>query len=49
MDYEVVPIDEMFSGGVMCPGLHPNCKCVLISLEDQDSEIDESDVEPIIT
>lgn len=49
MDYEVVPIDEEFSGGVMTPGLHPFCRCVLISLEDQDSEIDESDVEPILT
>lgn len=49
MDYEVVPIDEMFSGGVMCPGLHPNCRCVLISVEDQDSELLEEDVEPIIT
>lgn len=49
LDYEVVPIDEMFSGGVMCPGLHPNCRCVLISVEDQDSELLEEDVEPIIT
>lgn len=48
MDYEVVPIDEMFSGGVMTPGLHPNCRCVLISLADEDSEVFSEDVEPII-
>jgi SPP1 gp7 family putative phage head morphogenesis protein len=48
MDYEVVGIDEEFSGGVMCPGLHPNCRCVLISLEDEDSEVFSEDVEPII-
>ena len=49
MDYEVVPIDEMFSGGVMCPGLHPNCRCVLISLENEEDAGVEEDVEPIIT
>ncbi len=48
MDYEVVPIDEMFSGGVMTPGLHPNCRCVLISVADEDSEVFSEDVEPII-
>jgi len=48
MDYEVVGIDEMFSGGVMTPGLHPNCRCVLISLADEDSEVFSEDVEPII-
>jgi SPP1 gp7 family putative phage head morphogenesis protein len=48
MDYEVVGIDEMFSGGVMTPGLHPFCRCVLISVEDQDSEVLTEDVEPII-
>lgn len=48
MDFEVVGIDEEFSGGVMCPGLHPNCRCVLISLEDEDSEVFSEDVEPII-
>ena len=46
---EVVGIDEMFSGGVMCPGLHPNCRCVLISVADEDSEVFSEDVEPIIT
>lgn len=49
MDFEVVGIDEMFSGGVMCPGLHPNCRCVLISMADEDSEVFSEDVEPIIT
>ena len=48
MDYEVVPIDEMFSGGVMTPGLHPNCRCVLISVADEGSEVFSEDVEPII-
>ena len=48
MDYEVVGIDEMFSGGVMCPGLHPNCRCVLISVADEDREVFSEDVEPII-
>lgn len=48
LDYEVVPIDEEFSAGVMCPGLHPNCRCVLISVADEDSEVFSEDVEPII-
>ena len=48
MDYEVVPIDEMFSGGVMTPGLHPNCRCVLISVANEGSEVFSEDVEPII-
>jgi SPP1 gp7 family putative phage head morphogenesis protein len=48
MDFEVVGIDEEFSGGVMCPGLHPNCRCVLISVADEDSEVFSEDVEPII-
>jgi len=48
MDYEVVGIDEEFSGGVMTPGLHPFCRCVLISVADEDSEVFSEDVEPII-
>ena len=48
MDYEVVGIDEEFSGGVMTPGLHPFCRCVLISVADEDSEVMMEDVEPIL-
>ena len=49
LDFEVVPIDEEFSAGVMGPGLHPFCRCVLISLENEEDAGIEEDVEPIIT
>ena len=31
LEGEVVGVNETFSGGVQCPPLHPNCRCVILA------------------
>lgn len=47
LDYEVVGIDEDFSAGVNSPGLHPQCRCVLLTLMEEDDAF-EGEVESVI-